>query len=124
MALKNRNSLSSAAPEVFRPEKCSIKALERQALGEADEYFKKANRSKAGFIAVIKEDEKSFRSNRVISSKQRLDCLITFTIVVLEFFPRPSGFFLANDWYKRTTPILDFLEATYRLKHLEKDLKP
>ena len=53
-----------------------------------------------------------------------LDCLSTFTIVVFEFFPKPFAFLLGDDWHKYTNPILDFLKATYRWKHLEKDLKP
>ena len=44
----------------------NVKALERQALGEADEYFKKANRSKKELIAAIKEDEKILTSERAI----------------------------------------------------------
>ena len=49
----------------------SVKALERQALGEANEYFRKAGRSKAELIAAIKEDEKVFNSEKVILLSQR-----------------------------------------------------
>ena len=50
---------------------CSVKALERQALGEAGDYFKKANRSKTELKAVIKEDEKGLPPERVILQSQR-----------------------------------------------------
>ena len=49
----------------------NVKALERQALAEADDYFKKANRSKTELIAVIKEHEKVLTSERAILLSQR-----------------------------------------------------
>ena len=48
----------------------NIKALERQALGEADDYFKQANRSHKELIAAIKEDEKILTSERAILLSQ------------------------------------------------------
>ena len=49
---------------------CSFKALERQALSEADEYFEKTQRSKTELKAVIKEDKKGLPSKRVILLSQ------------------------------------------------------
>ena len=39
------------------------------------------------------------------------------------FFPETFAFLL-DVWYKYTNPKLDFLEATYQWKRLEKDPKP
>ena len=49
----------------------NVKALERQALSEANEYFEKANTSKMELIAVIREDEKVLTSERAILLSQR-----------------------------------------------------
>ena len=52
-------------------ETLNLKTLERQALGEANEYFEKSGRSKTELIAAIKEDEKALISEKVILLSQR-----------------------------------------------------